>query len=106
MPPGMPILATTFQSTLPNFQCGEAGDQGGADLREVNGGRGGRGIGADREEKGGGGDAVGHAEAAVDEFGDKADKTDEDESFHVGCSMPWGGRVIRTRVHENGQRVK
>ena len=106
MAPGMPILATTFQSTLPNFQCETAGDQGGADLGEVDGGRGGGGVGADGEQEGGGGDAVGHAEAAVDELGDEADKTDEDESFHVGCSMPWDGRVIRTRVHENGQRVK
>src|SRR5690606_34747466 len=38
-----------------------AGGEGGADLGEVDRGRGGRGVGADEQQEGGGGDAVGHA---------------------------------------------
>src|SRR6478752_6356726 len=55
---------------------GESGHQGGADLGQVHGGGSGRRVGPDGQQQRSGGDAVGHAEASVDELRDEADQGD------------------------------
>ena len=61
-----------------------AGDQRGADLGEVDRGRGGGRRDAGGEQQGRGRDAVGHAERAVDELGDEPDEAEHDELAHGG----------------------
>jgi hypothetical protein len=53
-----------------------------ADLREVHRGRGGRGVRADGEQQGGRRDAIGHAQAAVDELRAQADEGEQYEGLH------------------------
>ena len=61
---------------------GEPGDQRGADLGEVDGGRGGGRRDAGGEEQRRGGDAVRHAEGAVDQLGDEPHESEHDELAH------------------------
>ena len=79
-----------------------AGDQRGADLGEVDGGRGGSGVGADGQQQGRGGDAVGHAEAAVDELGEEADQGDQKEGPH-GTGLRVSGPPARARRSAAGR---
>lgn len=72
-------------------RVGEARRQGRADLGEVDGGRGRRRRGAEEEQQGGRGDAVGHAQAAVDQLGAEADEGDQDEGLH-GADSGYGRR--------------
>ena len=79
---GRRSCATTFQSTLPNRQCERPGRQGRADLREVHGRRRRGRVGADGQQQGGRRDAVGHAQAAVDQLRAQADEGEQDEGLH------------------------
>ncbi|GAB3091325.1 hypothetical protein GCM10027054_14950 [Isoptericola nanjingensis] len=67
------------------------------DLGEVDGRRRGRGVGTDREQQGGRGDAVGHAQAAVDKLRTEAHEGKEDESPHGG-SLRFGAAAGPPRL--------
>lgn len=71
--------------------------EGGPDLGEVHGGRRGGRVGADRQEQRRRGDAVGHAEAAVDELGGKTDQGDENDGAHVSGAFDAGAAAGRSR---------
>jgi hypothetical protein len=65
---------------------GDARGRGGAELGELHHRRGQRRVGAEHQQQRGGGDAVRHAEAAVDELGGDADEGEHDELLHGGTS--------------------
>jgi hypothetical protein len=67
-------------STLVRTKAPRGG--GGEDLGGVDAGRGGRGRHAERQQHGGGDDAVRHAQGAVDDLGQKADEQEEKEIVH------------------------
>jgi hypothetical protein len=71
---------------------GEAGGAGGEDFRRVDAGRGHGGRGAERHENAGGGQAVGHADGAVDHLGDEADDDEEEQIVQVSPRPLLAGR--------------
>ena len=70
---------------------GEARDERGADLGEVDRGGRGRGRDAGGEEQRRGGDAVRHAEGAVDELGEEAHEPEDEELAHGDVPFRPGG---------------
>ena len=103
--PGTPILRDDLPVDVAELPVRQAGGQRGADLGEVDGGRGGGRVGADGQQQRRRGDAVGHAEAAVDELGAEADEGEQDEGLHGLDSGSGRARARSARREERGGAV-
>ena len=83
---------------------GAAGRRSGEDFRCVGRGRGVRGRHAERQEDGGRGDPVGHAERAIHHLGEETHEKEDQEIFEHGSSRKRPYRIVRRPEKVEGVR--